>query len=169
MFTRKIKMSQNKDENIRGDIVMDVARSSLCDLWKKEEYHILRKIMGNSNNQGNLKKENFISNRNIGSDPLDTPAYFRKLKFRLRFGVLVAFLVPLVTLSVYFHFQFTSTLKGSGKLNLVAIAESQRNTIDLFLQERVINIFSQFQSEGFSFKPIPAYYGKLSPKFETGQ
>jgi two-component system NtrC family sensor kinase len=98
---------------------------------------------------------NLISYQNNASDPLDTPAYFRKLKFRLRFGVLVSFLVPLATLSVYFHFQFTSTLKGSGKLNMVAIAESQRNTIDLFLQERVINLFSQFQSEAFSFSPSP--------------
>lgn len=84
---------------------------------------------------------------------LDTNTYFRKLKYWLRIGVLVAFVIPFAALSVYFHFQFTSTMKESAKLNLVAISESQRNTVDLFLQERVLDIFSQFQSEEFSFKP----------------
>jgi two-component system NtrC family sensor kinase len=84
---------------------------------------------------------------------LDTSAYFRQLKLRLRIGFLIAFVVPMVSLSVYFHFQFTFTLKERAKLNLLAIAESQRNTVDLFLQERVVNIFSQFQSEEFSLAP----------------
>jgi len=65
----------------------------------------------------------------------------------------LAFLVPLAILSLYFNFQFTYTLKESAKLNLTAISESQRNTVDLFLQERVVNIFSQFQSEVFNLKP----------------
>jgi len=87
------------------------------------------------------------------SIPMDTHAYFRQLKLRLRIGSLIAFVVPIVALSVYFHFQFTFTLKERAKLNLLAIAESQRNTVDLFLQERVVNIFSQFQSEEFSLAP----------------
>jgi two-component system NtrC family sensor kinase len=84
---------------------------------------------------------------------LDTKAYFRKLRFRLRIGFLIAFVVPLVALSFYFHFQFSFTLKESAKLNLIAVSESQRNTVDLFLQERVVNIFSQFRSEEFSLIP----------------
>ena len=88
-----------------------------------------------------------------GSVQLDTHAYFRQLKLRLRIGFLIAFVVPIVALSVYFHFQFTFTLKERAKLNLLAIAESQRNTVDLFLQERVVNIFSQFQSEEFNLAP----------------
>ena len=99
--------------------------------------------------------------KNLGahSDPkelsfhLDTKAYFRQLKLRLRIGSLIAFVLPFVALSVYFHFQFTFTLKESAKLNLMAISESQRNTVDLFLQERVVNIFSQFQGEEFSLTP----------------
>ena len=83
----------------------------------------------------------------------DTRAYFRQLRMRLIIGFLIAFVVPLMALSVYFHFQFSSTLKESAKLNLVAISESQRNTVDLFLQERVVNIFSQFQSVVFSLAP----------------
>jgi len=62
-------------------------------------------------------------------------------------------IIPFVALSIYFHFQFTFTLKESANHNLVAITESQRNTIDLFLQERVVNIFSLFQSETFNVNP----------------
>jgi len=93
------------------------------------------------------------SDQNDLSFHQDTKAYFRQLKLRLRIGFLIAFVVPFVALSVYFHFQFTFTLKESAKLNLIAISESQRNTVDLFLQERVVNIFSQFQSKEFSLTP----------------
>ncbi len=65
----------------------------------------------------------------------------------------MAFLVPLACLSVYFHYQFHVTLTETGKLNLVAIAESQRNTVDLFLQERMSNLFALFNSNAFSTRP----------------
>ena len=79
--------------------------------------------------------------------------YFRKLRFRRKGLLLLAVLVPLAVLSLYFHIQFTYTLKSSGKLHLAALAESQRNTIDQFLQERVANIFGLFQSGRFSARP----------------
>ena len=85
-----------------------------------------------------------------------TPAYFRQLKRRIRVGALVVLTIPFIALSIYFHFQFTFALKESANQNLVAITESQRNTIDLFLQERVVNVFSLFQSETFSVIPTPA-------------
>jgi two-component system NtrC family sensor kinase len=87
---------------------------------------------------------------------LDIKAYFRQLRFRLRIGLLGAFIVPLAALSVYFHFQFQNTLKATAKMNLVTISESQRNTIDLFLQERVVNIFSLLHSKEFSTAPTRA-------------
>jgi two-component system NtrC family sensor kinase len=80
-------------------------------------------------------------------------SYFRQLEYRFQVGLLLAFLIPFALLSAYFHFQFHFTLKETGKLNLAAIAESQRNTVDLFLQERLINIFSLFRSAAFSLKP----------------
>ena len=80
-------------------------------------------------------------------------SYFRQLERRFQVGLLLAFLIPFASLSAYFHFQFHVTLKETGKLNLAAIAESQRNTVDLFLQERLVNIFSLFRSTAFSLKP----------------
>ena len=83
----------------------------------------------------------------------DLHSYFRQLERRFQAGLLLAFLIPFALLSAYFHFQFHVTLKETGKLNLAAIAESQRNTVDLFLQERLVNIFSLFRSAAFSLTP----------------
>ncbi|MBW2060501.1 MAG: histidine kinase [Deltaproteobacteria bacterium] len=79
--------------------------------------------------------------------------YFQRLRLRLKFGLLLALMVPLAALSFYFHFQFNSTLKESGKVPLAALAESQGNTIDLFFQERLVNIFSLFHSQEFNLSP----------------
>ncbi len=83
----------------------------------------------------------------------DTREYFRKLRRRLQIGLSVAFLVPLGILSVYFHFQLNVTLKESGKLHLTTLAASQSGTIDLFLQERVVNIFNLFHRTYFTLSP----------------
>ncbi len=80
-------------------------------------------------------------------------------------GLFIGFLIPHALLSAYFHLQFHSTLKKSGKLSLSAIAESQKNTIDLFLQERVVNLFNLFHSREFTLEPdsqnMENYLGNL--------
>ena len=68
-------------------------------------------------------------------------------------SLLLGFLLPNALLSAYFHFQFTHTLKNSALLNLEAVAENQKNTIDLYLQERVVNLFNLFHSREFSLQP----------------
>ncbi len=83
----------------------------------------------------------------------DTAEYFHKLRLRLKLGLLVAFSLPVISLVVYFHFQFNPTLRETGKLHLASLAESQRNTVDLFLQERVTNIFSLFHGTEFTLDP----------------
>ena len=83
----------------------------------------------------------------------NTAEYFNKLRLRLKLGLLVAFSLPVVALAVYFHFQFDPTLRETAKLHLASLAESQRNTIDLFLQERVTNIFSLFHGTPFTLEP----------------
>ena len=91
--------------------------------------------------------------------------YFRILRLRLMAGLFIGFLIPHALLSAYFHLQFNSTLKKSGKLSLSAIAESQKNTIDLFLQERVVNLFNLFHSREFTTAPglqkMEYYLGNL--------
>jgi len=98
-------------------------------------------------------------NKNKGKPPhtngseADTRTYFSRLKKRLFVSLTLAFIIPLVVLSGYFHFQFNATLKKSGKLHVVSLAESLRNTIDLFLQERVVNIFNLFHGDRFTVTP----------------
>ena len=79
--------------------------------------------------------------------------YFQKLKKRILLIMIIAFLTPLVLLSIYFHFQFNLTMKQSGKMQLLSLAESERNTIDLFLQERLVNIFNLFHGRDFKMDP----------------
>ncbi|MBC8876466.1 MAG: histidine kinase [Planctomycetes bacterium] len=86
-------------------------------------------------------------------DRAKTAEYFSRLRLRVKLGFLAAFLIPPIALSAYFHFQFNSTLEESGKLHLASLAESQKNTIDLFLQERVVNVFSLFHSAEFDVDP----------------
>ena len=83
----------------------------------------------------------------------ETRNYFSRLKKRLVVSLTLAFLVPFVILSIYFHIQFNTTLKHSGEVHLISLAESLRNTIDLFLQERVVNIFNLFHSSWFNLNP----------------
>jgi two-component system NtrC family sensor kinase len=92
----------------------------------------------------------------MGNHGLSHPTmheYYRRLRRLLFIGLLVAFMVPLAILSLYFHFQFNVTLKESGKYHLTTLAESQRNTIDLFLQERVVNILNVFHSGYIEMPP----------------
>jgi len=83
----------------------------------------------------------------------ETATYFRRLRHRLKASLIFAFIVPLLIVSVYFHLQFNMTLKNSGKLHLISLAESLTNTIDLFLQERVVNIFNLFHRARFTVNP----------------
>jgi len=79
---------------------------------------------------------------------------FRMLRLGLTVGLIICFTLPFLMLSAYFHFQFNSTLKNSEKLSLSALSESQRNTIDLFLQERVVNLFSLFHYTELNITPL---------------
>lgn len=83
----------------------------------------------------------------------DFRGYYQRLRRRLFVSICLAFLVPLALLSVYFHIQFNTFLKESSRQHLMRLAESQRNTIDLYLQERVANIFSIFHRSEFHLTP----------------
>ena len=79
--------------------------------------------------------------------------YFKKMRIRLIAGLMAIFILPHALFTIYFHIQFTASLKKTDKLNIAALSESQGNTIDLFLQERVVNLFNLFHSLGFSIHP----------------
>ena len=95
-------------------------------------------------------KEACKKRQTISVQPDKRKEYFNKLRIRLAVGLLAAFMLPYAAFFAYFQIQFNSTLKNTGRLNLEALSNSQKNTIDLFLQERVVNIFTLFYSCEFS-------------------
>ncbi len=109
----------------------------MASQMKKQERMIQNEIDGNGGQvqTANIKKQ------------------FRKLRIGLSIGLIICFTVPHLMLSAYFHFQFESTLKNAERLSLAALSESQRNTIDLFLQERLVNIFSLFHYTQLNITP----------------
>ncbi|MDL2285874.1 histidine kinase [Desulfococcaceae bacterium OttesenSCG-928-F15] len=83
-------------------------------------------------------------------------SHFKKLQTRLILGLFLGFLLPNILMSAYFHFQFTHSLKQTAVLNLASVVESQKNTIDLYLQERVANLYNLLHSTDFVRNPSPA-------------
>jgi two-component system, NtrC family, sensor kinase len=87
------------------------------------------------------------------AQPDASKRYFRRLKHGLQIGLLLAYLIPIAILIVFFDSRFNVTVRESSKLHLAAVAESQRNTIDLFLQKRIVNIFNLFHLRDFTLSP----------------
>jgi two-component system NtrC family sensor kinase len=85
------------------------------------------------------------------------PESLRTYHARLKHGILIClfitYIVPVAILTLYFNYQFNENMRESGKLQLTAVAESQRNTIDLFMQKRVVNVFNLFHMKDFSLQP----------------
>ncbi|RQD60254.1 MAG: GHKL domain-containing protein [Desulfonatronovibrio sp. MSAO_Bac4] len=79
--------------------------------------------------------------------------YHRRLRRGILVCLLLTYIVPIIALSFYFHNKFNSNMRESSKQQLMAIAEAQKNTIDLFMQKRVVNVFNLFHMEDFSLKP----------------
>jgi len=80
-------------------------------------------------------------------------AYFGQLKARLRWQLLTAYALPLLLLALYFHYHYTATLRQGIDNQLKSTAENQRNTVDLFLQERVSNLKSIFRTDVMHIPP----------------
>jgi len=100
------------------------------------------------------KIEDALARRPVIRSPVGSrKKRFRDLKIRLAIGLLAAFTLPYAAFFAYFQHQFASTLKNAGRVSLEALANSQKNTIDLFLQERVFNIFSLFHDRDFTSPP----------------
>jgi len=94
----------------------------------------------------------------------DTGAYFKQMRARLVIWLIALSILPHALFTLYFHIQFTTSLKKADKLNLAALSESQGNTIDLFMQERVVNLFNLFHSREFNTAILT---GKMSVPLQS--
>ncbi len=83
--------------------------------------------------------------------PFDHSLYV-ELRRKTTIRLLILYLGPVLLLSVFFFIQYDSILGESKRLHLQAIAESQANTLDLFLSERVVNLSNLLNDPSY---PIP--------------
>jgi two-component system, NtrC family, sensor kinase len=88
-------------------------------------------------------------------------AYFEQLRRKLRWQLLITYVIPLLMLFAYFHFEYNATLREGVDNHLKSVAENQRNTIDLFLRERVANLGGTFRHEGLTSKPTKDLMEKM--------
>ncbi len=78
---------------------------------------------------------------------------FTKLQRRLIVGLILGFLVPNILLAAYFHLQLTQTLQQGVNQGLESVADNQKNVLNLFLRERVGNLYNLLLNPGFSLSP----------------
>lgn len=78
-------------------------------------------------------------------------AHFERLRRRLRGQLLAAYTIPLLLVSSYFYLEHRATLRAGVEAHLRSIAENRRNMVDLYLQERVVNVSTAFRPGAFTF------------------
>lgn len=91
----------------------------------------------------------------IFADDTDRKRYFNHLKRFIQMGLLIAYLIPISILILYFDGKFSSTVDESARMQLAAVTKSQRNSVDLFMQKLIVNIFNLFHLKDFSLEPGP--------------
>lgn len=66
--------------------------------------------------------------------------YYRELLRKNLLRLVITYLAPLILLTIYFYFQYANISRESQAHHLKSAAEHQANTLDLFLNERVVNL-----------------------------
>ena len=79
--------------------------------------------------------------------------HYRVMKRRHLIRLSVLYLGPVVFLAAYFFLQYDAIVSESQRLHLRAIAESQANTLDLFLFERLVNLTNAVDDSHLSSPP----------------
>ncbi len=97
--------------------------------------------------------------------------HYREMRRRNIIRLLFTYIGPLVFLAVFFFFQYDAIVSESRRLHLKAIAESQANTLDLFLTERLVNLSNLIDDPTLQHPPTAEamryYLGKLEKSSET--
>lgn len=79
--------------------------------------------------------------------------FYRDLKRKNVFRLILTYLAPLILLAIYFYIQYGTMVAQSQSLHLRAIAENQANTLDLFLSERLVNLSNLIDDPLFEVPP----------------
>ena len=94
--------------------------------------------------------------------------YYEQLRRRLRWQLLFAYCAPLGILALYFHVQYSATVREGIHGHLRALAENQRNTADLFVQERVANLRNAFHPDTLNIPPALGDMDRLLAELSRG-
>ncbi len=104
---------------------------------------------------------------NAGNGPLESgslsPEHYRALRRKTTVHLSLIYLSPVIVLAAYFIFQYDAVVSESERLHLKAIAESQANTLELFLSERRVNLSNLIDDPTF---PSPPTSGDLKRELE---
>jgi len=83
----------------------------------------------------------------------------------------MTYVAPIALLAVYFLIQYNSMISDSKQLHLRAIAESQANTLDLYLSEREVNLANLVNDPNLKTQPtsqgMQAYLARLKKSSEA--
>ncbi len=101
--------------------------------------------------------ERALSKANGFHEPgLVSAEHYRSLRRRTIIRLSLTYLSPVIILATYFLLQYSAVVSESERLHLRAMAESQANTLDLFLSERQVNLSNLIDDPGFPLKPTSA-------------
>src|SRR3989304_10497262 len=81
--------------------------------------------------------------------------YYRDVRRRNISRLLLTYFVPPLILVIYFNIQYDALVDEGRRLHLKSIAESQANTFDLFLNERLVNLANLIDDPKFHVPPEP--------------
>jgi len=79
--------------------------------------------------------------------------HYRDLLHKNLLRLFVSYLLPLILLIFYFQYQYNALQHESKMLHMKSIAENESNTLNLFLQERLVNLSNIIEDPKFSIPP----------------
>ncbi len=98
-------------------------------------------------------------------DPnLQSEAYYRELQRKNVLRLALMYLAPLILLSTYFNFQYRAMLRESTLTHLRTVSENYAKTMDLFLEERIVNLSNAIDDPRLSIPPQPAIMREMLQK-----
>ncbi|MFH1742025.1 MAG: ATP-binding protein [bacterium] len=82
-----------------------------------------------------------------------TEQYYKNLTVKTIARLLFTYLIPLIILTFYFHFQYNALIRRTRLDHLRSTSEYQANILDLFLRERVANLSNLIDDPAFPLPP----------------
>jgi two-component system NtrC family sensor kinase len=93
-----------------------------------------------------------------------TEDYYRDLQRKNFLRLVLTYLAPLILLSAYFYFQYRSMVQQSASNHMRLVAESRAGAMDLFLHERIVNLFNLIDDPKLRIPPSDAALGDMLRK-----